>query len=347
MDDDKKSESTEGVYVSKKERWHFSSLSQRARRLLFIGLIAIVVVGLGVAAYIWWSGRQNASDTKVDKSVAFVIGDKTYSKEDVRALVAYPVANGLSEDDAVDSAFAYLTRRAAADQVGITLPEAEVQAAAKSAFSSDVLSGDAQRGWVNLVSYDTVLTTRLQGGRATDAKGYVFVFPFDQYVPGEDPGANAQLGITSEEDSVARTAEAKTYAKQQADGYRTHVTDGSQMPDATLAAIKADAKLQSYPGSLDSNQSVRFDGFIVGDVSRPERYIARDAQDDVFALARTKATGEVKLGYRYMGEHDETKTESYYYFVMIDSAASSVVDTESFNKALSDIKASAINQGVR
>lgn len=294
----------------------------RQNAFLFLGGL-LVLGALGAAGYFGFSWLKNFQDT------AFVIEGTSYSRDDVRKLIEYPVSRGASEEDAAKTAFEYYKRQWVAQKLQIHLTDEEVATARKAVFG-DL---DVDNDWIELSSKDTALTTRLALAQSyTTAKGYYFIFPFSNHmVIGEDivAGAPANAG-----DPAAIAAD-RAYADGRAKYYQTQLKEGKITPEQALKEVKADTKLD-YLNSPGSNGSMRFEGLGNTQAGGLQSYLDEEQKTYLTGISDAKGVGEIKTGSITKGENGE-KIEASFYFGLIDEPAASQ-DGSSFNEELKNVK---------
>lgn len=302
------------------------------RRVVIAGVILLAVAGIFGASFLV------VKEVKQRATVAFSIDGKNYSKKEIEDLIQYNVQRGGKKEDAAKKAFEYLKRKAAAEKANIEISDKDIESARSSLYpqSKDTYDPDGQP-WMDMVSYDTALTGKLSEGKVSDASGYAAVFSFERRMRKTSDYTPAGYG------DVKLIEEDKKYAESRAKYYRTALENNSLTPQAALDQIKADARLSPL-GMAGSNPSARFEGFITGEVSRPEAYLGQEVAEEVAARSGTKGISEIKTGETGKegeGVADEHRQqESYYYFVYIDKPSVTGLSVKKdFDKAMKRLSA--------
>lgn len=304
------------------------------KRRIIIGAILLLAVAGIVVAYLLISKQVSEQ-----ANVAFTIDGKTYSKDKVVSLVKYSTQRGGDKEETAKKAFEYLKRQAAAKKAGIDISDDKIVEARNYLFPNEKDKYDPDgAAWIELVSYNEALTRVFSSSKLSDASGYVFIFPFDNLIM-RDTMTNPPVGYGD----TALIAKDRAYAEGRARYYAEAIKTNALSPEAALKEVRADARL-GQQGIANTNTSIRFEGFMAGDATRPEVYISGDAKDEVINLSSKKSLGDVKVGrtVKIEGEpkSDADYQEAYYYFVTIDKPATSVqASKNTFDQALKTISA--------
>ncbi len=334
---DETNESISGIVVGMNRRG--LGLFQQYRptkRFYALLLIIVVLVGAGYAG-----ARQFIRTTPAAKvsllsaSAAFSVDGKTYSKQDIKTLINYPVGHGATASAAAKQAFDFYKRQAAAKKIGIILTPPEIAQAQASVFPKVNLSDP----WVTLASEDAALTMRLaQAPTYATASGYYFIFPFSNHIAIADaaPSATAMVGVGD----ATLVAQDRAYAKEQANSYYNQLVQKKITPDQALAAIKADPKL-GYDGFANSNTSFRFSSLGQPGVNSDEGYLSNAAKTYLFASVGKVGVGALTVGQIVTSSPAAAKAtyvDANYYFAVITKAAS-VQNSVQFQATLNTIAA--------
>lgn len=314
--------------------------SHRRRNIMLIIAAAVIVVAGGLTAWYLLAGPGKTS------KVAFTIDGQDYTKDQVNSLIQYPTSKGLSRDDAAKRAFDMYKHRKAADKVGIVVSDQQLADSRKKNFPGLSGSLDANaEAWVNLVSYDNVLTELSATSPIySNASGYIYMFWFNRHIT-----YNSDKPVDGVGDSKLIAAD-RQYASDRANYYRQQLIDQKMTPDQALQAIKADERLGYTPGMAD-NQSLRFT-----EISSSDQYdsvlrnIPSEVQQRVVKIGPKTGVDEIQTGSITISDADNPasgilegeganphSTEAYLYLVDIDKAATRSYNMSDYTSALNNL----------
>lgn len=266
-------------------------------------LIALLLIALSLIVY--QSVQRNRA--------AFVIANKSYSKQLIRSMAAYVVQNQpQAKQQAAKNIFELYKEQAAAQKVGIIPNAAEVQAQYQELPKP---KNDIQRQYISLFAYDLAVSASYRRYESGQNKGYEFVFGFDRYVKGPAVGEKSIAGYGD----TNLISQDKAYAYQQAKAAYDDYKAKKISADNLVAKIRSDSRLvdnDSNGGSFDSSK-----GILSGQLFSPDifAYVSKQTRPGLSPLNIGKVPSKFPTG---PGDY----ADGYYYFVDLQQASHIIPD---------------------
>ncbi len=269
------------------------------------------------------------------KSYVFVIEKTGYTKAQVQ-----PAANFLittikkSSDDAYKEVFELYKYRAAAQKIGVTPSnnDLEKQRRGLDQTYTDSVKDPNYKAWAELAAFkSTIQESFLQRnlGTATTYKGYSFIFWFGNhldYTPDYTPPGGYSNPTLINQD--------KDYAKQQAQSYHDKLKSGKLTADQLVTAIQKDPKL-GFQYTADANFSTHF-GTDLGKAWQ-QQVVYQSVVDYInhHASASLSDIQTGKISAQTAATAPISSVDAFYYFVKLDGSAPT---SQQFNDTLKNLK---------
>lgn len=288
-----------------------------------MGFLVLVGVFGATLGLLWWQQQSQP---------AFVINGKEYSRDEYNQMMASAEAAGVSKKDATKQYIDIEKKRAAAESLGIQPTQQNIETAAANLGLE--ARNDQTKLWEAELAYEQALEPAIDFLKKPGKKGAVFYFPYKGL---SSTSLKAFYNPNAVDTSDTDTVSDKKYAKEQAEAYRQKVANGEntqQLVDDIMNNEKL-ALSGAANGSMifavnSSNENVLADGISLVLSS-----------DDLKALDSLKEgeVSKIKTGYVSIGSG---KTDSYFYFVKLDSSSKGDKKIEQkYSEALQDVEVSS------
>lgn len=268
---------------------------------VYFGLIILLVVV--VAGGVMWLFRNTFFAKKVDRGqVVFTVNDKKFYSKDIDAMKAEASVENVDGKAALDIIIDSETRRAAAQSLGIDVPD-------KKLFNS---TSDWQKERNYPAALDSVVKQMEVGGYSVA----VFYFPFSrlQMYPNGLNVKNKPEGWRNDQ----AIAQDRAYAEEKAKAYRDKLSKKEITGDQAVSEIGQDARLSS---GASSNKSVVATVDETGAILAAGQVLKLDNDGwmvDVKKLAPGQYS-EIKVGKINLFDlPNKPAVDGYFYFVGLD-----------------------------
>lgn len=268
---------------------------------VYFGLIVFTIVL--VAAGATWLVRSVFFPPKAERGhVVFTVNDKKFYSEDIEAMQADASLENVDGKTALDIIIDAETRRAAAESLGIQVPDNKLL--------------NATSNWQKEHSYPTALDSVVKQDEVGGYSVAVFYLPFSrlQYPPN---GLN-----TNNKPEGWRNAQAiasdRSYAEAKAKTYHERLSNKEITTDQAISEIREDERLSSGPSSNKSVAAVVDEN---GDVMAAGQ--ARKIDENGWMADVKKLTpgqySEIKVGkITLFDQSNSPEVDGYFYFVGLD-----------------------------
>ncbi len=235
-------------------------LFQRRRRLLVLGVGALVVIGAAAVGVKY----------VLDNQMALKIGKYSYTKKEYRQLISEASKLAVVEPDARQALIAGLAARSAADSLKLSYPTDQAsldEAAAEKYKVIEPIGGTADEQetqittpppseYQRVTSYDRVIDPVL---RVTEVGGYkaaIVSFPFSRYIIGSfenetTPASGYNPALLGNVDAIKQDMD---YAKKAAEADRQAYINKTKTLNQIVSSVSSDPRL-TY-GQADNKSSV-------------------------------------------------------------------------------------------